>query len=307
MTAAMKPKTPMMSLPIRKGTPAGDVKAFCQRASCLTLSYLVDKITVVERITEAVNSRSKVFSVTIEFFPHEEYMEEHLFTTSQLLEALGKKFVPALKKAITAEFRKLNADMAAQLATVGKGKRIRNRPGGQEGDDELEDRYGDEESELGDGDAEADMQRSKKKEHATYEDDDEGVEVNSDTGADDVIVDEPTLDAHSNDSTSEAGDSYGVLEDETADDWRTMLQQTQEAFLNALPLGTDSFSFDDKKGLNFDLQVRSSSSSQAHLLSFLMLVPRTLAQDSSHRNLGKSLSQYRSSRGCGCIEMPLPP
>jgi hypothetical protein len=262
MTASMKPKTPMMSLPIRKGTPAEDVKAFCQKASRLKLSYLVDKITVVERITEVANSRYKVFSVTIHFFPREEYMEEHCLTTSQLLEALGSKFAPALKKAINTEFRKLDADMKAQLATVGKGKAIRNRPGGQEGDDELEDRDGDEESELGDGDADADMQRSKRKEQATYDDDDGGAEeVNSDAGADDdIIVDEAALDAHSVDSTSEADGDDAALEDDEEDNWKAVLQKTQRTFLGALPLGTRSFSFDNTNGLKFDLEVRSSSS-----------------------------------------------
>ena len=189
-------------------------------------------------------------------------MEEHLLTTSQLLEALRNKFAPALRKAIKTEFRKLDADTTAQLASVGKGKGIRNRPGGQEGDDELEDRDGDEESELGDGDAEADLQRSKRKEYATYEDDDDGAEVNSDAGADDdVIVDEPAVDTHSDGSASEADDSYAILEDNEKDNWKAMLQQTQDAFLAALPLGSRSFSFDNKKGLKFDLQVRSSSSS----------------------------------------------
>jgi len=188
-------------------------------------------------------------------------MEEHFLTTSQLLEALGNRFAPALKKAITTEFRKLDADTKAQLATVGKGKSIRNRPGGQEGDDELEDRDGDEASELGDGDAEADKQRGKRKEHATYADDDGGTEVNEDAGADDdVIVDETALDSRSDDSTSEAGDAYAVLEDDKGDNWKAMLQQTQEAFMAALPLGIRSFSFDNKKGLKFDLQVRPSSS-----------------------------------------------
>jgi len=261
MTASMKPKTPMMNLPIRKGTPAEDIKVFCQKASRLKLSYLVDKITVVERITEVVNSRHKVFSITIQFFPREEYMEEHFLTTSQLLEALGTKFAPALKKVIATEFHKLDADTKAQLVTVGKGKAIRNRPGGQEGDDELEDRDGDKESELGDGDADADIQRNKRKEHATYEDDDgDAEEVNSDTGADDIIADEGALGARSDDSTSESDGDDAFLEDDEQDNWKAIVQETQEAFQAALPLGARSFSFDNKKGLRFDLEVRSSSS-----------------------------------------------
>lgn len=261
MTASMKPKTPMMNLPIRKGTPAEDVKAFCQKASRLKLSDLVDKITVVERITGAVNSLYKVFSISIHFFPREEYIEEHFLTTSQLLEALGSKFAPALTKAIKTELHKLDVDMKAQLATVGKGKAIRNRPGGQEGDDELEAGDGDEESELGDGDADTVMQRSKRKEQATYEDDDGDPEAILDASADnDIIIDEPAPRVRSDDSASEAnGDDAVELEDDE-DDWKAMLGRTQDAFLDALPLATRSFSFDNERGLQFDLEVRSCSS-----------------------------------------------
>ena len=258
MTASMKPKTPMMSLPIRKGTPAGDVKAFCQKASRLKLSYLVDKVTVVERIAEVANSRFKVFSVTINFFPPKDYMEEHCLTSSQLLEALGRKFAPALKKAIKNEFHKLDANLKVQIATVGKGKKIRNRPGGQEGDDEVEERDRDGESEVGDGDADADMRRSKRKEQATYDDDDgDAQEVNSDAGADDdITVDEAALETRSVGATSDAGGDDAASEGNEEDDWKAVLQRTQEAFLIALPLGEHSFSFDNINGLSFDLEVR---------------------------------------------------
>ena len=262
MTASMKPKTPMMSLPIRKGTPAEDVKVFCQEASRLKLSYLVDKVTVVERITGITgmaNSRHKVFSVTIHFFPPEEYMEEHRLTKDQLGEALCK-FPPALKRAIKSEYHKIDSDLKTQISTVGKGKAIRNRPGGQEGDDELEDSDRDDESEIGDGDADADMRRSKRKEQATYDDDDGGAEeVNSDAGADDDITeDEAALETHSADPASEAeGDDTAV--DNKEDNWRAVLQKIEDAFEIALPLVPGSFSFDDTNGFKFALEVRSSA------------------------------------------------
>ena len=257
MTASMKPKTPTMSLPIRTGTPAGDVKEFCQKASQLKLSYLVDKITVVERVYPGY----KVFSVTINFFPREEYMQEHYLTKYQLPEALRRKFVPALKRALKSEFDKLDHDLKVQLATVGKGKAIRNRPGGQEGDDELEERDQDGESEVGDGDADAVMQRSKRKEQATYDHDDgDAEEVNSDAGADDDIsVDEAALETRSVGSTSEADGDDAALEGDKEDNWKAVLQMLEDAFLAALPLKENSFSFDNTNGLKFGLEVRSSS------------------------------------------------
>lgn len=224
---------------------------------------------MVERITDAANSRYKVFSITIHFFPREEYTEEHYLSTSQLLEALGSKFVPALKKAIKIEFRKLDADTKSQLTAIGKGKAIRNRPGGQEGDDELEAHDEDEISELGDGDADTEMQRSKRKEQATYEDDDGGAEeVNSEAGADDdITVDEAAPEAQHDDSASEVGGDDAVLGDDEADNWKALLQKTHDAFKSALSLGTRSFSFDNANGFKFDLEVRSSPSFEARSLS----------------------------------------
>ncbi len=309
MTASTKPKTPMMSLPIRKGTPAEDVKAFCRKASRLKFSDLVDKVTVVERITGVANSRYKVFSVTIHFFPREEYMEEHCLKTTQLLEALGSKFAPALNRAIKSEFHKIDSNMKTQLSTIGKGKATRNRPGGQEGDDELEDRDRDDESEVGDGDADADMRRSKRKEQATYDDDDGGAEeVNSDVGADDdITVDEAALETHSADPTSEAEGDDTVFNDDEEDNWKAVLQKTRDAFLVALPLRTRSWSFDNTNGLKFDLEVRSSSRFCAFTKPFSVLVRHKYAQVSPHRGLGESLSRYCGSRSVGCIKMPLPP
>ena len=251
----------MMSLPIRKGTPAKDVKTFCQKASRLKLSYLVDKVTVVERITGLANSRYKVFSVAIHFFPPEEYKEEHCLKTTQLLEALGSKFAPALKRAIKSEFYKINSNFKTQISTVGEGKAIRNRPGGQEGDDEFDDGDRDDESEVGDGDADADMRRSKRKEQATYDDDDGGAEeVNSDAGADDDITeDEAALETHSADPASEAEGDDTAVDDDEKDNWKAVLQKTEDDFLKVLPLRKRSFFFDDTKGLKFDLEVGSSS------------------------------------------------
>ena len=258
----------MMSLPIRKKTLAGVVKAFCQKASRVKLSYLVDKITVVERITGVAHSRCKVFSVNIHFFPRKEYMEEHCLTTSKLLKALGRKFAPALKRAIDKELHKIDSDLKTQLLTVGKGKAIRNRPGGQEGDDELEDDDQDDGSEVGDGDADADMRRSKRKEQATYDDDDGGAEeVNSVAGAEDDIVNEAALETQSADPTNEAEGDDTTSEDHDEDNWRALLPETEDAFLVALHLGTDSFSFDNTNGLKFDLEVRSSSRFSVRLLN----------------------------------------
>ena len=258
MTASTKPKTPMMSLPIRKGTPAKDVKAFCQKTSRLKLSYLVDKVTVVERITGVASSRHKVFSVTIHFFPPEEYLEEHSLTEFELGEALKRKFPQALKRAIINEFHKIDSDFKTQLSTIGEGKAIRNRPGGQEGDDEFEDDDRDGDSEVGDGDADADKRRSKRKEQATYDDDDGGAEeVNSDAGADnDPIVDEAALETQFADPTSEAEGDDAALEDNEEDKWPALVQKIQDAFLTELPSRDDSFSFDDPKVLKFDLKVR---------------------------------------------------
>lgn len=245
MTAASKPKTPMMNMPIRKGIPIEDVKQFCQQGSRLTLSHLVESITVTEKVRVQHDHRNKVFSVQMKIFPRDEYMAHHFITSSQILAAIGSKFAPKLKREINNEFKRLDSDLKIQATGIGKGKAVRSAPGGGEGDDEPESapRNEEEGSEIGDGDATTEKRAKQKEQQTTYEDDEE---ENADE--EDAAIEAGT------DSDSSMDEDESVSQPEE-DDIGAAVQVAEELFANSLPLLPGSFSFDDQDGLSFDLEV----------------------------------------------------
>jgi hypothetical protein len=182
MTASTKPKTPSMSIPVRAGIPRPSIEAFCKKASRLTLSQIVDKVEVKERLVVNGLSRSKEYTVQLDFFPEAEYRAEHDATPLEILSAFSAAFPLLFKKEVLAEMKKLDADLKTQMNEVGKGRAestdgARAAGGGDDdaGEDEGRARRRDEErSELGDGDAEDEKRARQSRQQATYESDDDG-------------------------------------------------------------------------------------------------------------------------------------
>ncbi|KAF4619599.1 hypothetical protein D9613_005174 [Agrocybe pediades] len=177
MTASQKPKTPSMTMKVRKGVSAHDISIFCKRASRITLSQVVETVTVQEQLKAEGDARRTQFSVDINFYPEHEYREEYDLETREILSAFGVKFPLILKKEMVNEMKKLDADLKNQMAQLGQGKKVRERPGESAGDDEGEPsnkrKDDDEASEVGDDDADDAKHARQKKQQATYESDDE--------------------------------------------------------------------------------------------------------------------------------------
>lgn len=191
MTASQKPKTPSMNIRIRSGTPQEDVDTFCKRASRLTLAQVVESASVVEQLQANEDSRRMQYTVNLNLFPREEYEAEHDVEPAEILQSFAVKFPLMLKKEITAEMKKLDADLKSQITQLGKGKKAKGDRGepaaGEDGEDEGEStskrkRSDDEESEVGDGDADDEKRARQKKEQATYEDDDESDDEDKEIG-----------------------------------------------------------------------------------------------------------------------------
>ncbi|KAJ3822443.1 RNA polymerase I largest subunit [Lentinula raphanica] len=180
MTASQKPKTPSMNMRIRPGTLQEDIDVFCKRASKLTLSQLVESVTVTEQLQAEGDSRRMQYTVHINLFPREEYEAEHDVEPDEILSAFAVKYPLMLKKEMTIEMKKLDEDLKSQIAQLGKGKKQRGDRGEPVAadDDNEEDtgnakrRNDDEGSEIGDGDADDEKRARQKKEQATYDDDD---------------------------------------------------------------------------------------------------------------------------------------
>lgn len=193
MTASRSPKTPSMTMKVRRGISPHDVSLFCKRASRITLSQVVDNVIVHEQLRLEDEVRRTQFTVNITFYPKHEYQEEHDLQPAEILAAFGVKFPLTLKKEILDEIKKLDADLKSQMAQLGQGKKVRSKEG--EGDEEGEDnetprkKNADEESEAGDGDADEVKHSKQRKQQATYDSDDEddSEEDKQDKPSDDAI------------------------------------------------------------------------------------------------------------------------
>jgi len=253
MTAAVNPKTPMMHLPVHKGTSLLDVERFCQQSSRLTLSHLIEHIVVSEQIRNTNDMRKKLFTVNIVFYPKKELMDVHYVTLSQLAVAL-EGLAAGLKRDISMEFKRLEADLKAQAANVGKGQTVKDTPDTVEDENAVDQPARDEVSEAGDGDAEEEKRESRAKEQTTY-DEEEGDDPDTEDEEEGAAPDAAALEAYVSDE--EIGSQEPMETDQIiGDNWQGPMEEAQSAFALSLPLVPNSFSFDEKAGLRFDLEVR---------------------------------------------------
>ena len=198
MTASQKPKTPSMTMKVRRGISPHDISLFCKRASRITLSQIVDNVVVHEELRVEDEARRTHFTVNITFYPKHEYQAEHDLQPAEILAAFGVKFPLTLKKEIVSEIRRFDADLKSQMAQLGQGKKVRSKAGeGDEDEDEDNEtsrkKDADEESEVDASDAD-EMKRSKQKQQqATYgsDDEDDGEEDKPDDEAAPEAADAP--------------------------------------------------------------------------------------------------------------------
>ena len=177
MTASQKPKTPSMTMKVKGGVPDADVALFCKRASRVTLSQVVDHVTVQEELRSEGDARRTQFTVTLNLYPKAEYQEEYDLEEAEILGCFAVQVPLQLKKEIISEMKKLDADLKNQIAELGKGKKVKASAGEADDEDDGEEvpkkqRADDEGSEVGDGDADDEKHARQKKQQATYDSDD---------------------------------------------------------------------------------------------------------------------------------------
>lgn len=261
MTASRKPKTPSMTIAVRKSVCLEDIDTFCKRAGRLTLSQVVDKVTVKETLASNGGSRTKDFSIELLFYSRQDYQAEYNVEPLEILSAFGTKFPLILKREIQNELKKFDQDMKTQMADIGKGKNVRERVGEAEaeasGEDFEEGRAGrggrdeDEASEVGDGDAAAAKRQRQSKEQATYSDDED---------------EDGIMEQYNDDAIEAAYASAGENDEEEAavedsmdvEDLSSQIEAVEQTFMQNFSY-TRAFSFQES-GCTIDLQVGSSSS-----------------------------------------------
>jgi DNA-directed RNA polymerase I subunit RPA1 len=246
MTAARKPATPTMKLPLRDHITDEDIDMFCKQVTRLKLSEVVDKVTVTERLSgkmaDANNSRLRKYTVHIQFYPAKEYQDEYKITKEQLHESLATSFALRLKREIVAELRN-SAKTKEQDQAVGKGLRMRSDDADESGptrrgrDDELDDGDDDEDS--------GQLKRARQRKQHEY-DEDEGP-------ASKVVDLEDYLENGSEGDDSEDEDMDANPTAKAAAD--TVADTLAEQFKQAAKFA-HSFSFDQYKGesAEFELQ-----------------------------------------------------
>lgn len=254
MTASRKPKTPSMEVAVRQGIALEDIDIFCKRAGRLTLSQVVDKITVQETLAASGSSRTKDFSIELTFYSRQNYQAEYDVGPSEVLSVFGTKFPLILKKEIQNELKKLDQDMKSQVAEIGKGKKVRERVGeadaeadGADFEDGRTGRGGrdeDENSEVGDGDASAAKRQRQAKEQATYDDEDEDEDMDQ---YDDDAIEAAYASAGESDDDSSAEDRMDV------EDLSDQVDAVEQLFMENFSY-TKSFSFRES-GCTINLQV----------------------------------------------------
>lgn len=182
MTASRQPKTPSMAITVAKGISEDQADAFARRASRLTLSQVIERVTVVERLTANNQARRKQFTIDIAFYPEREYRTEFDVTPLELVHAFGKRFPLTLKREIQLETNRLATELKRQAHEIGKGRTIPQSEGGasravghaeEDADADAGEpaprRDDDDESEVGDADASMEKRQRQKQQQTSYE------------------------------------------------------------------------------------------------------------------------------------------
>jgi hypothetical protein len=257
MTAAVNPKTPLIQLPVRKGTSLADVERFCQQSSRLNLSHLVENITVTEHLRHRNDLRVKIFTVQVKFFPWKECQEAHHVNSSAIVNAI-MRLAAILKRDIAMEYKRLEADLKGQVVNIGKGKAVNER-GANEEDPEGNEREDREGSEAGDGDADEEKRKNQVQEQTTY-DEEEGDDAEEDEEMDPIPNNE-AIEADTDDE-DEDPQSEDDLMDLDSSQWKIQQAEVEAEFALSLPLVPDSLIFDETDGLKFELEVMQFNTSK---------------------------------------------
>jgi hypothetical protein len=265
MTASRKPKTPSMTITAAKGISEDQVDAFARRASRLTLSQVIERVTVEERLTVNNQARRKQFTIDIVFYPEREYRAEFDVSPMELVHAFRNRFPLTLKREIQLEIKRLAAELKRQADEIGKGTTIPQGEGGTssavghaeedvdaDAGEPAPRRDADDESEAGDGDASIEKHQRQKQQQTSY-----GSEEDEDT-EDDIEAPDAEME------TASALDAEVPVNEELEKKHRKktklkeVVSQVKQAFFESIANAT-SFDFSSSR-CNIVLEVSGTRS-----------------------------------------------
>ncbi|RSL54873.1 hypothetical protein CEP53_007294 [Fusarium sp. AF-6] len=191
MTASDKISTPAMSLyPIDEMSTA-DAETFAKSISVLPLGYVLDSISVEEKVGRGkMYGSAKVYRVDLKFFASEEYTKTYAISVTDVMDAVERKLLPRLLSLVKKDIKKRQSQstMATPEIGVKAGVVETAAPNAEAIRDE------DDDDDEGDDDATNAKQRANRTEAVSYgpnDDDDDAVQQEmARDAADDVDEDE---------------------------------------------------------------------------------------------------------------------
>lgn len=250
MTASTKPKTPSMKMDVRAGTVPSDIDAFCKKAGRLTMSQVVDKVMVRERLVSNGASRLKEYLVDLAFYPKADYQQEYDAEPSEILSAFATRFPLIFRKEIQNELKRLDQDLKSQMKDIGKGKAVASKSGetARDGDDDGDaeadarrrEKDDDEASEVGDGDATITKRRQQAKELVSYDDDEDDEDDRKSLGELDEDAIEAAYASMDEDQTEKPSEPKEASP--SSKEFKAQLHATEQLFMQNFPHAS-SFTF----------------------------------------------------------------
>lgn len=276
MTASNKISTPAMSIYPIEEMSQEDAETFAKSISKLPLGYIIDSISVEEKVGQGkLYGSAKIYSVDIKFFDSNEYTKTYAIKISDVVDTVEKKLLHRLLALVKRDIKKRQTHSTMATPEVGvKAGVVETAALNAETAAAFDE---DEDDEEGDGDATSAKQRANRTEAVSYGPNDD---------EDDAVQEEMARDAADADddegigaSPRQAGDEDGE-EDGDGVNWgakvRTnrVLEQYEEV--------TD-FSFDEKHGIDCSFTLEFDSAIPKVLMLNLIqdAVKKTVIQEIS--------------------------
>ncbi|KAJ3524126.1 hypothetical protein NM208_g12176 [Fusarium decemcellulare] len=277
MTASNKISTPAMSLyPIDEMSTA-DAGIFAKSISALPLGYILDGVTVEEKVGHGMHySSAKIYQVDLKFFASEEYTKTYAISVSDVADSIERKLLPCLLTLLRKDIKKRVTQSTMATPKIGEKAGVVETAAPNNGTEGNGDE--DDDDDEGDDDATNAKQRANRSEAVSYgpnDDEDDAVQHEMELDATDVDVDDegfggrPPLEANNEDGESDGDIDYTA-------------KARIERVLEANDLVT-VFTFNEKRGTecSFTLELDSRTPKVLMLNLVQDAVKRTVIQEIS--------------------------
>lgn len=166
MTASKSISRPAMSLYPISELSKDDADIFAKSISILPLTYVLDKVSVQEKVGRGRgHATAKMYTIKLKFFPSSEYTKTYAIEVDDVMGAIEKRFLRHLLTHVKKELRRRKNDALDAAAMIGQSSGTVETAAQVTQVDRGED---DEDDDDGDGDATNAKQRANRGEDVSY-------------------------------------------------------------------------------------------------------------------------------------------